>query len=327
MSFLEVNNYKKKFGDNEVLKGISFTLEKGEVLAIIGSSGGGKTTLLRCLNFLEIPDEGSLSLSGERLFDAADKKQTKEREIRQKRLHFGLVFQSFNLFPQYTVYKNVALAQMLLAKREFRRIKSEFAAEARALPKEERAAKRAEQKKVLADIKNGQKARIAEKTESLLVRVGLSEKRNAYPYELSGGQQQRVAIARALIARPQLVFADEPTGNLDSVSSAEVLSFLRRSVNELGQTIIMVTHDAVAASYADRAIVFADGRIVADETDPTAERMNQLLMQERERATRQSLAPAGAQSPHAGAGVPLPPQSARNTRAGAHAATAGRHRR
>ena len=123
MSFLEVNNYKKKFGDNEVLKGISFTLEKGEVLAIIGSSGGGKTTLLRCLNFLEIPDEGSLSLSGERLFDAADKKQTKEREIRQKRLHFGLVFQSFNLFPQYTVYKNVALAQMLLAKREFRRIK------------------------------------------------------------------------------------------------------------------------------------------------------------------------------------------------------------
>ena len=161
----------------------------------------------------------------------------------------------------------------------------------------------------------------------LVTTLGLKQRLDHRPNELSGGQQQRVAIARALIARPQLVFADEPTGNLDSVSSAEVLSFLRRSVNELGQTIIMVTHDAVAASYADRAIVFADGRIVADETDPTAERMNQLLMQERERATRQSLAPAGAQSPHAGAGVPLPPQSARNTRAGAHAATAGRHRR
>ena len=161
----------------------------------------------------------------------------------------------------------------------------------------------------------------------LVTTLGLKQRLDHRPNELSGGQQQRVAIARALIARPQLVFADEPTGNLDSVSSAEVLSFLRRSVNELGQTIIMVTHDAVAASYADRAIVFADGRIVADETDPTAERMNQLLMQERERATRQSLAPAGAQSPSAGAGVPLPPKSARNTRAGAHAATAGRHRR
>ena len=157
--------------------------------------------------------------------------------------------------------------------------------------------------------------------------LGLKQRLGHRPNELSGGQQQRVAIARALIARPQLVFADEPTGNLDSVSSAEVLSFLRRSVNELGQTIIMVTHDAVAASYADRAIVFADGRIVADETGPTAERMNQLLMQERERATRQSLTPTGPQSPRAGAGVPLPPQSARNTRAGAHAATAGRHRR
>ena len=161
----------------------------------------------------------------------------------------------------------------------------------------------------------------------LVTTLGLKQRLSHRPNELSGGQQQRVAIARALIARPQLVFADEPTGNLDSVSSAEVLSFLRRSVNELGQTIIMVTHDAVAASYADRAIVFADGRIVADETGPTAERMNQLLMQERERATRQSLTPAGAPSPHAGAGVPLPPQSARNTRTGAHAATAGRHRR
>ncbi|KAB7790101.1 ABC transporter ATP-binding protein [Bifidobacterium leontopitheci] len=118
----------------------------------------------------------------------------------------------------------------------------------------------------------------------LLDTLGLRERLNHRPNELSGGQQQRVAIARALITKPSLVFADEPTGNLDSVSSAEVLSFLKRSVKELGQTVIMVTHDAVAASYADRAIVFADGRIVADEPHPTAERMNQLLMDERERA-------------------------------------------
>lgn len=267
MSFLEVNNYKKKFGDNEVLKGISFTLEKGEVLAIIGSSGGGKTTLLRCLNFLEIPDEGSLSLSGERLFDAADKKQTKEREIRQKRLHFGLVFQSFNLFPQYTVYKNVALAQMLLAKREFRRIKSEFAAEVRALPKEERAAKRAEQKKVLADIKNGQKARIAEKTESLLVRVGLSEKRNAYPYELSGGQQQRVAIARALALNPDILCFDEPTSALDPELTGEVLKVIK-SLKSADSTMIVVTHEMeFARNVADHVIFMADG-VIEEEGTP-----------------------------------------------------------
>lgn len=267
MSFLEVNNYKKKFGDNEVLKGISFTLEKGEVLAIIGSSGGGKTTLLRCLNFLEIPDEGSLSLSGERLFDAADKKQTKEREIRQKRLHFGLVFQSFNLFPQYTVYKNVALAQMLLAKREFRRIKSEFATEARALPKEERAAKRAEQKKVLADIKNGQKARIAEKTESLLVRVGLSEKRNAYPYELSGGQQQRVAIARALALNPDILCFDEPTSALDPELTGEVLKVIK-SLKSADSTMIVVTHEMeFARNVADHVIFMADG-VIEEEGTP-----------------------------------------------------------
>ena len=267
MSFLEVNNYKKKFGDNEVLKGISFTLERGEVLAIIGSSGGGKTTLLRCLNFLEIPDEGSLSLSGERLFDAADKKQTKEREIRQKRLHFGLVFQSFNLFPQYTVYKNVALAQMLLAKREFRRIKSEFAAEARALPKEERAAKRAEQKKVLADIKNGQKARIAEKTESLLVRVGLSEKRNAYPYELSGGQQQRVAIARALALNPDILCFDEPTSALDPELTGEVLKVIK-SLKSADSTMIVVTHEMeFERNVADHVIFMADG-VIEEEGTP-----------------------------------------------------------
>lgn len=225
--------------------------------------------------------------SGEVIIDGTP--LTKKNHLEMARTYSSMVFQQFNLYPNMTVLGNLTLAPIKLQK------KSKEEANAAAM--------------------------------AALKRVGLAHKAGEYPQNLSGGQQQRVAIARALIARPQLVFADEPTGNLDSVSSAEVLSFLRRSVNELGQTIIMVTHDAVAASYADRAIVFADGRIVADETDPTAERMNQLLMQERERATRQSLAPAGAQSPSAGAGVPLPPQSARNTRAGAHAATAGRHRR
>ena len=119
----------------------------------------------------------------------------------------------------------------------------------------------------------------------LVETLGLKERLNHRPNELSGGQQQRVAIARALITKPKLVFADEPTGNLDSVSSAEVLSFLKRSVNELGQTIIMVTHDAVAASYADRALVFADGQIAADVNKPTADQMSELLMKEREAAT------------------------------------------
>ncbi|MBW3082014.1 ABC transporter ATP-binding protein [Bifidobacterium phasiani] len=155
----------------------------------------------------------------------------------------------------------------------------------------------------------------------LVATLGLRQRLDHRPNELSGGQQQRVAIARALIAKPRLVFADEPTGNLDSVSSAEVLSFLKRSVKELGQTIIMVTHDAVAASYADRAIVFADGRIVADEPDPTAERMNQLLMQERERATLQAASPQGVQGI-----VPLP--AGKTARAASHTAPAGaRHRR
>ena len=161
----------------------------------------------------------------------------------------------------------------------------------------------------------------------LVTTLGLAQRLDHRPNELSGGQQQRVAIARALIARPQLVFADEPTGNLDSVSSAEVLSFLRRSVNELNQTIIMVTHDAVAASYADRAIVFADGRIVADEASPTADRMNQLLMEERERATRRTLTPDGAKPPYTRGDVPQPPREERRSRAGAHAAANGRHRR
>ncbi len=145
----------------------------------------------------------------------------------------------------------------------------------------------------------------------LVTTLGLSKRLNHRPNELSGGQQQRVAIARALIARPQLIFADEPTGNLDSISSIEVLNFLRDSVKELDQTIIMVTHDAVAASYSDRALVFADGKIVADESHPTPERMNQLLMEERQRARQQALAEVAAMP---GSAVPLPAHKAARLR-------------
>ena len=170
----------------------------------------------------------------------------------------------------------------------------------------------------------------------LVETLGLKERLNHRPNELSGGQQQRVAIARALITKPKLVFADEPTGNLDSVSSAEVLSFLKRSVNELGQTIIMVTHDAVAASYADRALVFADGQIVADEANPTAETMNELLMAERERATRTAVTSTRADTLARLAGVkdvpnlpitdaPLPPAGRTGTMR--HARAAAQHAR
>lgn len=191
---------------------------------------------------------------------------TKKNHLEMARKYSSMVFQQFNLYPNMTVLGNLTLAPIKLQKKS----------------KEE-----------------ANKIAMA-----ALERVGLANKAGEYPQNLSGGQQQRVAIARALITKPSLVFADEPTGNLDSVSSAEVLSFLKRSVKELGQTVIMVTHDAVAASYADRAIVFADGQIVADEQRPTAESMNQLLMNEREWATQL------VGGPSAGTTVPRPPVAA-----------------
>lgn len=210
----------------------------------------------------------------------------------------AMVFQSYNLYPHKTVLENVTLAPIKVLK----------------VPREQ-----------------------AERDgRAYLERVGLSDKVDKYPDQLSGGQQQRVAIARALITKPKLVFADEPTGNLDSVSSAEVLGFLKRSVNELGQTIVMVTHDAVAASYADRAIVFADGQIVADEANPTAETMNELLMAERERATRTAVTSTRADTLARLAGVkdvpnlpitdaPLPPAGRTGTMR--HARAAAQHAR
>ena len=261
MAFLEVGNYHKKFGENEVLKGISFSLEKGEVLAIIGSSGGGKTTLLRCLNFLEIPDEGTLALNGETLFDASEKKQNTESQIREKRLHFGLVFQQFNLFPQYTVLKNITLAQTLLAKQDIKAKKAQFRKELAALPKGERRVKKAEQKRVLSELQDGLKKRIERRAEELLARVGLSEKKNAYPYELSGGQQQRVAIARALALDPDILCFDEPTSALDPELTGEVLKVIK-GLKSSDSTMIVVTHEMeFAKSVADHVIFIADGVI------------------------------------------------------------------
>lgn len=267
MAFLELKNYRKKFGDNEVLKGISVSLEKGEVLAIIGSSGGGKTTLLRCMNFLEMPDEGELYLGGKKLFDASEKKNYSDAAIREKRLHFGLVFQQFNLFPQYTVFKNITLAQTLLAKQEYRHKRAAFAAERRGVPKGERKALKAEQKRILAEIKANQKKSIEEKAERLLERVGLSEKRNAYPYELSGGQQQRVAIARALALSPDILCFDEPTSALDPELTGEVLKVIK-GLKSADSTMVVVTHEMeFAKNVADHVIFMADG-VIEEEGTP-----------------------------------------------------------
>ena len=217
MSILTVNNIKKNFGDTQVLKGVSFSLEQGQVVAIIGSSGSGKTTLLRCLNFLETPDEGEIWVSGKQLLSG------NEEAIRRNRLHFGLVFQNFNLFPQYTVMENVTLAPTLL--------------------------------------KQGTARDITAKAKTLLEQVGLSHKANSYPCQLSGGQQQRVAIARALAMSPEVLCFDEPTSALDPELTGEVLRVIR-GLKDGGNTMIVVTHEMdFARNVADVVIYMADGVI------------------------------------------------------------------
>ncbi len=234
MAFLEVNGIFKRFGKTEVLKGIDFSMEKGEVLAIIGSSGSGKTTLLRCLNFLETPDVGQIVLNGDELYNA-ERKYT-EREIREKRLQFGLVFQSFNLFPQYTVLRNVCLALELMR-----------------INQSTTKLSRAEKSKIKTGIEANARA--------ILASVGLSEKLMNYPCELSGGQQQRVAIARALAMNPAILCFDEPTSALDPELTGEVLKVIRELKNS-DRTMIIVTHEmGFARSAADKVIFMADGVI------------------------------------------------------------------
>lgn len=254
MAFLRIENYRKSFGSTEVLKGVSFELEKGQVLAIIGSSGGGKTTLLRCINFLETADEGRLYLGGELLFDAAEEKsrRAKDEEIRRKRLHFGLVFQQFNLFPQYSVLGNVTLARRLLDKQMIAGLKRQLRAGGVS-------GKELKERVALAAAEA--EARTNAEALALIDRVGLSDKLNAYPCELSGGQCQRVAIARALALTPDVLCFDEPTSALDPELTGEVLRVIR-GLKSGDRTMIVVTHEMeFARSVADKVIFISDGVI------------------------------------------------------------------
>lgn len=245
MSLLNVENIRKSYGKTEVLKDISFSLKKGEVLAIIGSSGSGKTTLLRCLNFLETPSNGKISVNDKVLFDSNDISAKSDSEIRKRRLHFGLVFQSFNLFPQYTVIENIMLAPKLAAKEQIKQTGEYMGAKS--------------YKEAHEIIKSNAK--------SLLERVGLSEKSESYPCNLSGGQQQRVAIARALALNPDVLCFDEPTSALDPELTGEVLNVIR-SLKTSDSTMIVVTHEIeFARDVADKIIFMADG-VIAEEGTP-----------------------------------------------------------
>ncbi|HBM98316.1 MAG TPA: polar amino acid ABC transporter ATP-binding protein [Ruminococcus sp.] len=245
MSLLNVNNIQKSFGKNEVLKSISFSLEKGEVLAIIGSSGSGKTTLLRCLNFLETPQKGKIIVNDKVLFDGDDPSKKTDSQIRKNRLHFGLVFQSFNLFPQYKVIDNITLAPMLAAKEQIKKSGEYMGAKT---------------------YKQAQEI-IRENALSLLERVGLSEKRDAYPGNLSGGQQQRVAIARALALNPDVLCFDEPTSALDPELTGEVLNVIK-GLKTSDSTMIVVTHEIDFARDVADKIIFMDNGVIAEEGAP-----------------------------------------------------------
>lgn len=296
MAILEVAGLKKSFGNHEVLKGIDFELQKGEVLAIIGSSGSGKTTLLRCLNFLETADEGRIVVGGEVLFDgnAADKKNSED--IRKKRLHFGLVFQQFNLFPHYNAITNIKLAAELLGKEKSRKECAEIDAAAKSekreillrhkaesdalknenLPKAEfnvrkkqlKATHRAELLDFADKVKAAKTAvrerlfgDIDRRAQALLDRVGLGDRAAAYPCELSGGQQQRIAIARALALSPDILCFDEPTSALDPELTGEVLKVIK-GLKSGDSTMIVVTHEMdFARNVADKVIFMADGVI------------------------------------------------------------------
>ena len=249
MSILEVNHIEKHFGATKVLNDISFSLEKGQALSIIGSSGSGKTTLLRCLNFLETPDGGTISVNNNVIFDAADPSTQQEKEIRSKRLHFGLVFQNFNLFPQYTALQHVTLARELLAKERGGESKADIEAAGR----------------------------------ELLAQMGLADRASHYPHQLSGGQQQRVAIARALALHPDILCFDEPTSALDPELTGEVLRVIR-NLAEQKTTMIIVTHEmAFARDVADQ-VIFMDGGLIVEQGDP-----HEVIDHPKEERTRQFL--------------------------------------
>ena len=274
MAMLEIRNVQKTFrtyakpglfhrpgarkvaSELPVLRGVDLTVEKGDVVAILGPSGSGKTTLLRCLNFLERPDTGIIKVNGETMWDAADPATQRESEIRKKRLHFGLVFQNFNLFPQYTALQNVMLAGELLAK--------------------ERPDYKANKKAIHAELE--------QQAQELLAQMGLSARAGHYPHQLSGGQQQRVAIARALALHPDILCFDEPTSALDPELTGEVLRVLR-DLADRKTTMIIVTHEMhFARDVADR-IMFMDGGVVVEEGPA-----KQLIEHPQEERTKQFLA-------------------------------------
>ncbi len=239
MPILEIKNLNKSFGSNHVLKGVSFSMEENEVLSIIGSSGSGKTTLLRCITFLEHADEGQIYVDGELLFDAASQKKLKDRDIREMRLNFGLVFQDFNLFPHYNVLNNLMLAPKLLAK--------------------ERDDYKANKKQIFAGIED--------RARGLLDKVGLADKADAYPCELSGGQKQRVSIARALCLNPKILFFDEPTSALDPELTGEILRVIKNLAKEK-TTMVIVTHEMNFARDVSDKVIFMDKGVVADYGTP-----------------------------------------------------------
>ena len=259
MPILEVQHLYKNFGSTKVLKDISFTLERGKALAIIGSSGSGKTTLLRCLNFLETPNEGKIIVNGETLLDAADHAAKSDAQIRKNRLHFGMVFQSFNLFPQYTALENVMLAPLLQAK------------------------ERPDYKQKKHEIHE----QIEHRAIELLEMMSLEGRMSHYPHQLSGGQQQRVASARALALKPDILCFDEPTSALDPELTGEVLRVIR-SLADQHTTMIIVTHEmAFARDVADR-IMFMDGGVVVEEGPA-----RQLIEHPQEERTKQFLSHYG----------------------------------
>ena len=239
MSILEVRNIHKKFGKNEVLRGIDFNLEQGNVISVIGSSGSGKTTLLRCINGLETATTGKITVNGQTVFDSkiTDKKEMKKLE--KNRQNIGLVFQQFNLFPQYTALKNVTLAMELEAKRrpDYKQKKKELLEE------------------------------IDKTAKYFLDKVGLSDKLDFYPCQLSGGQQQRVSIARALAMNPKILFFDEPTSALDPELTGEILKTIRQLAEDK-MTMVIVTHEMNFAKDVSDEVIFMDDGVIAECGSP-----------------------------------------------------------
>ncbi len=279
MAYLEITNFTKTFDKTEVLKGIDLQVEKGQVVSILGSSGSGKTTLLRCINFLETPNSGVLFLDGETLVDYNQKTRLGERELRTKRLNFGMVFQSFNLFPQYNVLKNITLAPILQLNDKI----EEYQKELKEKSKQDKSLTYFARKKLVKAFKQEVVSEIEKEARLLIEKIGLEDKINFYPCQLSGGQCQRVAIARALALKPKILCFDEPTSALDPELTGEVLKVIRSLKND-DRTMIIVTHEmGFAKNVSDKVVFMADGVIEEQGTperifeNPQSEKLKNFL--------------------------------------------------